>query len=102
LEGGRIGKGEGYSEIEYGILYERGLLDGNVKILTTVHDCQIVGAFPVEKHDIPIDYILTPTKSYETHTKLARPAGIYWELVTSEMIRKMPILEELRARSQPK
>jgi 5-formyltetrahydrofolate cyclo-ligase len=102
LEGGRIGKGEGYSEIEYGILRECGLVNDNVKIVTTVHDCQIVGPFSVEKHDIPVDYVLTPTKLYETHTRLARPRGIYWELVTAEMIRKMPILEELRARSQPK
>lgn len=61
LEGGRIGKGEGYSELEYGILREHDLVDDSVKIATTVHDCQIVEAFPVEEHDIPVDYILTPT-----------------------------------------
>jgi 5-formyltetrahydrofolate cyclo-ligase len=102
LEGGRIGKGEGYSEIEYGILRECGLVNDSVRIVTTVHDCQLVDAFPVEKHDIPVDYVLTPTEMYETHTRLTRPKGIYWELVTDEMLRRMPILEELRARSQPK
>ena len=102
LKGGRIGKGEGYSEIEYGILRENGLVDDNIKIATTVHDCQLVETFPVEKHDLPIDYILTPTKLYETKTRLTRPKGIYWELVTPAMLRKIPILEELRAKSQLK
>jgi 5-formyltetrahydrofolate cyclo-ligase len=102
LEGGRIGKGEGYSEIEYGVLRESGLVDDNVKIATTVHDCQLAGAFPVERHDLPVDYVLTPTKLYETKTRLPRPKGIYWELVAAEMLRKIPILEELRAKSQPK
>jgi 5-formyltetrahydrofolate cyclo-ligase len=102
LEGGRIGKGEGYSEFEYGILRECGLVNDSVRIATTVHDCQLVDTFPVEKHDIPVDYVLTPTKMRNTNTRLPRPKGIYWELVTPEMLHKMPILEELRAKSQPK
>jgi 5-formyltetrahydrofolate cyclo-ligase len=102
LEGGRIGKGEGYSEIEYGVLRESGLIDGEVRVATTVHDCQLVDAFPVERHDLPADYVLTPTKLYETKTRIPRPKGIYWELVTPEMLRKIPVLAELRAKSQPK
>jgi 5-formyltetrahydrofolate cyclo-ligase len=102
LEGGRIGKGEGYSEFEYGILRECGLLSDSVKLVTTVHDRQLVEPFPVEEHDIPVDHILTPSKSHETRTRLHRPKGIYWELVTPEMLRRMPILAELRSKSQPK
>jgi 5-formyltetrahydrofolate cyclo-ligase len=102
LEGGRIGKGEGYSEIEYGVLRESGLVDDKVRIATTVHDCQLVDAFPVERHDLPVDYVLPPTKLYETKTRLSRPKGIYWELVTPEMLRKIPVLAEVRAKSQPK
>lgn len=100
--GGRIGKGEGYSELEYGILRESGLLRDDVRIATTVHDSQLVETFPVEEHDIPVDYILTPTRTHETKTSLPRPKGIYWELVTQDMLRKMPILEELRGKSQLK
>jgi 5-formyltetrahydrofolate cyclo-ligase len=96
LKGGRIGKGEGYSEMEYGILRERKLVDDDVKVVTTIHDSQVVGSFPLEKHDIPVDHILTPTRSYETHTVIPKPKGIYWELVTEEMLHKMPILEEVR------
>ena len=96
-----------YGEFEekysvYKDLRESGLVDDNVKIATTVHDCQLVDAFPVERHDLPVDYVLTPTKLYETKTRFPRPKGIYWELVTPEMLRKIPILAELRANSQLK
>jgi 5-formyltetrahydrofolate cyclo-ligase len=100
LEGARIGKGEGYSEMEYGILRERGLVDDDVKIATTVHDCQVVSDFQVEKYDLPVDYVLTPTKLHETNTKLPRPKGIYWDLVTTERLREIPLLRELRAFSE--
>jgi len=96
LKGGRIGKGEGYSELEYGILRECGLVTDDVKVVTTVHDCQIVKPFPVQKHDVPVDYILTPTRMQETHTALPKPKGIYWDCVTMDMLHEMPILGELR------
>lgn len=102
LEGGRIGKGEGYSELEYGILRERNLVDDGTRVVTSVHECQIVNHFPLAEHDLPVDHILTPEKTYETHTKLPRPSGIYWKKVTAEMLQRMPILEELRRSRQPK
>ena len=37
-DGGRIGKGEGYSEMEYAILHELGLVSESVPIITTVHE----------------------------------------------------------------
>lgn len=102
LEGGRIGKGEGYSELEYGILREQRLVGDYTRIVTTVHDRQVVPSFPVEEHDLPIDYILTPTTLHRTNTTMPKPKGIYWELVTLQMLQKMPILQELRSVSQPK
>lgn len=76
LDGGRIGKGEGYSEIEYAILREVGRLGAEVKIATTVHECQILQRFPVEQHDVSIDYILTPTRVIETKTRLPKHGKI--------------------------
>ena len=98
LEGGRIGKGEGYSELEYGILRECKLVSDETRVVTSVHDCQIVKSFPLEEHDIPVDYILTPTKMHDTRTTIRRPKGIYWEKVTPEILQKIPILEDLRKR----
>jgi 5-formyltetrahydrofolate cyclo-ligase len=101
LKGGRIGKSEGYSELEYGILRERRLINDHVRIVTAVHGCKIVEDFRVERFDIPVDYILIPKRFIETDSIIPKPRGIYWELVTKEMLRTMPILSELRE-NQPK
>jgi len=97
-DGGRIGKGEGYSEIEYGILRELGLVSDSTPIITTVHDSQIVDFVPLEDHDIAVDYIVTPTRLLAVNRKKPRPAGIVWSKVTPGMIERMPILRELGER----
>ena len=96
--GGRIGKGEGYSEIEYGILRELGLVSESIPIITTVHDSQIVDFVPSEDHDIAVDYIVTPTRLLAVNRKRPRPAGIIWSKVTPGMIKRMSILGELGER----
>ena len=97
-DGGRIGKGEGYSEIEYGILRELGLVSESIPIITTVHDSQIVDFVPSEDHDIAVDYIVTPTRLLAVNRKRPRPAGIIWSKVTPGMIKRMSILGELGER----
>jgi len=96
--GGRIGKGEGYSEIEYGILRELGLVSESIPIITTVHDSQIVDFVPSEDHDIAVDYIVTPTRLLAVNRKRPRPAGIIWSKVTPGMIKRVSILGELGER----
>jgi 5-formyltetrahydrofolate cyclo-ligase len=94
-DGVRLGKGGGYSEIEYGILREFQRVDDETMILTTVHDLQIVEEVPAEEHDLSVDMIVTPTKVIDTVRKRRRPQGILWDEVTDEMLENMPILKEL-------
>jgi 5-formyltetrahydrofolate cyclo-ligase len=51
---------------------------------------------PVLTHDIPVDYVVTPTKVIQTHTKLPRPTGIYWEYLTKEKLDGIPYLKQYR------
>ena len=96
-EGGhRCGKGAGYSDIEWGILMELG--HPPVPVATTVHDVQIVGAFPPDAHDLGLHWIVTPTRTIEVAQPPAGPGGIDWSLLTEEEIEAMPVLRELRAR----
>jgi 5-formyltetrahydrofolate cyclo-ligase len=103
-DGGRIGKGEGYSEMEYAILHELGLVSESVPIITTVHESQIVESVPLEDHDIAVQYIVTPTRVLATNRTRPRPSSIIWDKVTPEMTNRMPVLNELiqRLASQPK
>ena len=61
-DGGRLGKGTGYSDQEYKILKNAGSLTAHTPTVTTVHDIQIVEKIPREEWDIPVDVIVTPTQ----------------------------------------
>ena len=63
LDGGRLGKGSGYSDKEYGLLKDSGGLSDNALVVTTVHDVQIVEEIPQDEWDVPVDVIVTPTKT---------------------------------------
>ncbi|MGQ9461083.1 MAG: 5-formyltetrahydrofolate cyclo-ligase [Candidatus Bathyarchaeaceae archaeon] len=62
LDGGRLGKGTGYSDQEYAILKDSGSLAPRIIVVTTVHDMQIVERIPREEWDVPVDVIVTPTR----------------------------------------
>ncbi len=95
--GARIGKGGGYSDMEYGLAREARLVERRTPIVTTIHDLQVVDdELPVLPHDIPVDYIVTPNGVIETHTRLPRPKGIYWEYLSQEQIDSIPYLKQLR------
>lgn len=94
--GARVGKGEGYAELEYAILKTIAAIDDEVPIATTVHEVQLVDKIPTEDHDVPLDIIVTPKRVIRTKTRLKKPKGIIWDKITDEMLSKMPILRELK------
>jgi len=97
-EGARVGKGGGYSDLEYALAFAAGKLSSDTPILTTVHPLQLIEeAIPREVHDIPVDYIVTPEEVIETRTSLPRPEGIYWKLLPPEKIEPIPALREMAA-----
>jgi 5-formyltetrahydrofolate cyclo-ligase len=58
-EGWRLGKGGGYGDREIRTIQEK---FGQIPVITTVHELQIVDKVPHEKHDTKVDYIVTPNK----------------------------------------
>lgn len=62
LDGGRLGKGTGYSDQEYAILKKAGGLAPETLVVTTVHDVQIVEEIHRDEWDVPVDVIVTPTR----------------------------------------
>ena len=95
-DGGRIGKGEGYSDLEYAILRELELVTQETPVTTTVHDQQVVDdTLPLDPHDVPLDIICTPSETIRTRTPHERPAGIEWTLLDDERISEIPVLHEL-------
>jgi 5-formyltetrahydrofolate cyclo-ligase len=41
IAGYRIGKGEGYADLEFAMMMKMGAVDQNTVIAATVHDCQV-------------------------------------------------------------
>uniref|UniRef100_A0A2I3GUT3 Methenyltetrahydrofolate synthase domain-containing protein n=1 Tax=Nomascus leucogenys TaxID=61853 RepID=A0A2I3GUT3_NOMLE len=101
-KGWRIGKGEGYADLEYAMMVSMGAVSKETPVVTIVHDCQVVDIPEelVEEHDITVDYILTPTRVIATGCERPKPMGITWFKISREMMEKIPILRRLRAREQ--
>ena len=96
-DGARIGKGGGYSDLEYAIAIELGVITSATPIITTVHPLQIVtGRIALAPHDIPVDVIITPEKSIATKTRISRPKAIYWDYLDEEKIAAIPLLKKLQ------
>lgn len=93
-DGSRLGKGEGYAELEYAILLEYGKIDYNVMIATTVHELQIVDYIPRDVYDVSINYIVTPRRIVRCPS-IYRPKGIIWDALDREKIMEIPILKSL-------
>ncbi|MDJ0273124.1 MAG: 5-formyltetrahydrofolate cyclo-ligase [Candidatus Caldarchaeum sp.] len=93
--GWRIGKGEGYSEIEYALLRTFSKVDEDTPVYTTVHDLQVVDKIPHEAYDLPVDRIFTNTRVINC-PKNPKPSGIIWNLLPREKIEAIPLLQKLR------
>ena len=133
--GARVGKGEGFAELEWGILSQQGNLDANkVLVVTTVHDSQVFDGAVDEpwkslmkqqeendddddnddgtsaqtpfgsltRHDVPVDIIVTPTQIIRVpdETKLPKPSGVYWDLLSPQKLAQIRVLQELKKRTE--
>ncbi|XP_075289700.1 methenyltetrahydrofolate synthase domain-containing protein isoform X4 [Opisthocomus hoazin] len=101
-KGWRIGKGEGYADMEYAMMVSMGAVQEDTPVVTVVHDCQVVDIAEelLDDHDLTVDYILTPTRTIKTNCKRPKPQGIIWRKVSYEMLGKIPILKSLRYREK--
>jgi 5-formyltetrahydrofolate cyclo-ligase len=92
--GRRCGKGEGYSDLEYAILWELG--HPPVPVATTVHRAQILDEFPRDPTDLPLAVIVTPETIFRVRRPPKAPRGIDWDRLSREDLDAMPVLRDLR------
>ncbi|HET6868162.1 MAG TPA: 5-formyltetrahydrofolate cyclo-ligase [Solirubrobacteraceae bacterium] len=91
-KGVRIGKGGGFSDLEFALLAERGLVGENTTIVTTVHELQLVDEdLPETEHDFRVDVIVTPDSVLRTGRR-RRPPGILWDHLDAEKRAAIPVL----------
>lgn len=114
--GARLGKGGGFSDLEYAVALEAGLIEPDTPVVTTVHPLQVLdeGRIPMTDHDVRLDWIVTPEEVLRAGAGSAAgsddrerggppgghpPPGIRWEELTEEKIDSIPLLRRLRSRS---
>ncbi|WP_331235761.1 5-formyltetrahydrofolate cyclo-ligase [Natronorarus salvus] len=95
-DGARIGKGEGYSDLEFAVLREFDLVDEETTVATTVHGMQVVSErVETDDHDVPMDLIATPERSLRPAPG-SKPAGLLWNRLDEERIAEIPVLSRVR------
>jgi 5-formyltetrahydrofolate cyclo-ligase len=100
-DGARLGKGGGFSDLEYAVAWEAGLVTADTVVVTTLHEAQVVddGRIPVTGHDVRLDLIVTPERVIRCHRGRRRPASIRWDELTGAKVASIPLLQRLQATS---
>lgn len=92
--GARVGKGEGYSDLEFALLREFGRVDDDTPTVTSVHEMQVVDeSIPTGQHDVPMDWIVTPERQLRADSPDAKPAGIDQAALEEGKRAEIPVLE---------
>lgn len=97
----RLGKGEGYAEIEWGIARELGKVREETPVATTVHDLQLVeDEWEARPYDLRVDIIATPTRLVRVGPGPPKPPGVLWGLLDPRKLDEIPVLRRLAPRGR--
>jgi len=96
-KGIRFGKGHGFFDLEWGMLYSLQVVGQETVTVAVVHDCQVIEEeLRPEEFDTVCDLILTPTRCIEVGVTKKPTCGILWDKLQSNMLDDIPPLRELR------
>jgi 5-formyltetrahydrofolate cyclo-ligase len=99
-EGVRLGNGGGFSDLEFALLAERGLVGTGTVIATTAHELQLLDQeLPETDHDFRVDLIVTPTRVVRTPGH-RRPPGLVRDHLDAEKRDSIPVLYALAEASR--
>jgi 5-formyltetrahydrofolate cyclo-ligase len=91
-EGARVGKGGGFSDLEFALLVEAGLIGTNTVVATTVHPLQVLeGPLPETGHDFRLDLIVAGEEVIACR-RTRRPQGLFWEHLDAAKVAGIPAL----------
>lgn len=95
--GKRFGKGHGFFDLEWAMMYKMDLISTDTLALAVGHDCQVVDLdIEPSEHDTLVDYIVTPSGITESTLDLPKPTvGVLWDKLQDGMLDSIPPLREL-------
>lgn len=97
-EGVRFGKGHGFFDAEWGMLYQLGRITTATPCAAVVHDCQVLDeTLTPDVYDTVVDVVFTPTRTIEVSDPHKPTCGIIWDRLDPHMFETIPPLQELKA-----
>jgi 5-formyltetrahydrofolate cyclo-ligase len=101
-DGARLGKGGGYSDLEYALCRQASLVQAGTPIVSTVHPVQVVpeGSIEMTAHDIALSWFATPEGLVETLRRYPSPEGVLWDEL-GEKLDEIPVLQQLSRQRLP-
>jgi 5-formyltetrahydrofolate cyclo-ligase len=101
-QGARVGKGGGFSDLEFALLVEAGLIGADTVLATTVHPLQVLAeALPETAHDFRLDLIVAGEEVIACR-RTRQPQGILWEHLDAAKVAAIPALATRAPRRAPK
>jgi len=96
-EGVRFGKGHGFFDAEWGMLYTLGRINKDTPAAAVVHDCQLLDEtlYP-DTFDTVADVVFTPTRTIEVADPQKPTCGILWDRLDQHMFDTIPPLQDLK------
>lgn len=101
--GVRFGKGHGFFDLEWAMLYTLGVINQDTVATAVVHDCQVLEEeLHPEEFDTVCDIVVTPTRVMEIPDVYKPTCGVLWPLLQPAMMERIPPLQELKAMTTEK
>ncbi|KAI1342167.1 5-formyltetrahydrofolate cyclo-ligase [Xylariaceae sp. FL0016] len=96
-KGIRFGKGHGFFDLEWGMMFSLDIVQQDTLTAAIVHDCQVLEEELVpEVFDTICDLVITPTRTLHADAVPKPTCGIIWDRLEDGMLEEIPPLQELK------
>lgn len=96
-QGIRFGKGHGYFDLEWALLFSVGVVDLDTPVFVVAHDCQVVSEqLESSEFDTVCDLIFTPERIIRVSNPQKPASGVIWDCLEPGMLEAIPPLQELK------
>ena len=96
-QGVRFGKGHGYFDLEWAMMFKIGVAVETTPVIAFVHDCQVADIkLESSPFDTVCDLVVTPSRVIQVESPSKPTAGVLWDRLAPGMMEDIPPLRELR------
>lgn len=97
-QGLRFGKGHGFFDLEWAMLYTIGMVNEDTQTIAVVHECQVLNEeLRGEVWDTGCDFVVTNKRIIEVQNASKPSCGILWAKLEDGMLEDIEPLKELKS-----